>query len=524
MRESVTELTGRIVIYDTTLRDGAQTEGILFSSEDKLDVLQALDGFGVDFVEGGWPGSNPTDDEFFKKASQLELKKTKLVAFGSTRKNDIDPADDPNLNALVKCGTEWCCIFGKAWDFQVEEAMGIGLDENLDLVQDSVRFLVESGKHVIFDAEHFFDGYRANRKYALNVLKAAETGGAEWLVLCDTNGGSLPSEVAEAVEEALLSVDVPLGIHAHNDADMATANSIMAVENGCQMVQCTVNGLGERCGNANLCTVLPSLVYKTGFETTDIDLRNLTTLSRSVGELVNFSPYPNMPYVGEAAFTHKGGIHISAMTRDPHTYEHIDPSLVGNSRKILVSEMAGKASIVEKLKELGLECGDDTPDITRKIKEMESKGYQFEGADASFELLVKRLRGEIEPKFTVKSFKIMIDNRLGDMDTEASVKVLNSAGDLEQTAADGNGPVNALDKALRKSLKKFFPEINDMKLTDYKVRTLDAKNATASGVRVLIRSTDGKSSWTTVGVSENVVEASLIALIDAIEYKLMIGE
>jgi len=273
-----------------------------------------------------------------------------------------------------------------------------------------------------------------------------------------------------------------------------------------------------------MCTVLPNLVYKTGFETTDIDLRNLTALSRSIGEIVNIIPRPNMPYVGESAFTHKGGTHISAMTKDSRTYEHIDPSLVGNTRKILVSEMAGKASIVEKLKELGLECGDDTPDITRLIKEMESKGYQFEGADASFELLVKRLRGEIQPKFTVNSFKIMIDNRLGEMDTEASIKVLDSSGSLEQTAADGNGPVNALDKALRKSLMKFFPEIDDMKLTDYKVRTLDEKSATAAGVRVLIRSTDGKRSWTTVGVSENVVEASLIALVDAIEYKLMIGE
>ena len=524
MRESVTDLTERIVIYDTTLRDGAQTESVLFSSEDKLDVLKALDDFGVDLVEGGWPGSNPTDDEFFAKACELKLKKTKLVAFGSTRKHDLSPADDPNLRALAECKTEWCCIFGKSWDFQVEEALGIGLDENLDLVQDSVRFLVESGKHVIFDAEHFFDGYRANRKYALNVLKAAETGGAEWLVLCDTNGGSLPSDIAEIVEEALLSVDVPLGIHAHNDSDMATSNSITAVESGCQMVQCTVNGMGERCGNANMCTVLPNLIYKTGFETTDIDLRNLTALSRSIGEIVNIIPRPNMPYVGESAFTHKGGTHISAMTKDSRTYEHIDPSLVGNTRKILVSEMAGKASIVEKLKELGLECGDDTPDITRLIKEMESKGYQFEGADASFELLVKRLRGEIQPKFTVNSFKIMIDNRLGEMDTEASIKVLDSSGSLEQTAADGNGPVNALDKALRKSLMKFFPEIDDMKLTDYKVRTLDEKSATAAGVRVLIRSTDGKRSWTTVGVSENVVEASLIALVDAIEYKLMIGE
>ncbi len=514
----------RIVIYDTTLRDGAQTEGVLFSAEDKLDVLKALDEFGVDFVEGGWPGSNPVDDEFFAKSKRLDLKRTRLVAFGSTRRYDIAPEEDPHLRALVDSGTEWCCIFGKSWDFQVEGALGIPLDINLDMVQDSVRFLVDSGKHVIFDAEHFFDGYKSNPKYAINVLKAAQMGGAEWLVLCDTNGGSLPSEIAVATEDALLSVDLPLGIHAHNDSDLATANTLCALDRGCQMVQCTVNGMGERCGNTNLCTVLPNIVYKTGLETSDMDLTKLTALSRNIGELINILPRPDMPYVGETAFTHKGGMHIAAMTKDTRTYEHIDPSLVGNRRKILVSEMAGKASIIEKLKELDLECGDDTSDIITKIKEMESKGYQFEGADASFELLVKRLRGELEPRFTVEGFKIMIDNRLGDMDTEATIKVLDSEGELEQTAADGNGPVNALDKALRKSLIRFFPEIDDMKLTDYKVRTLDEKSATAAGVRVLIRSTDGKHSWTTVGVSENVVVASLIALVDAIEYKLMIGE
>ena len=520
----MTELSERVVIYDTTLRDGAQTEGILFSTEDKMDILRELDSFGIDFIECGWPGANPTDDEFFSKVKNVKLNKSKLVAFGSTRRYGVKPEDDENLKALVQSPAEWCCIFGKSWDFQVKEALNIGLDENLDLVEDSVRFLVKSGKHVIFDAEHFFDGYKSDRKYALNVLRAAESGGAEWLVLCDTNGGSLPSEISESVEDALLTVDVPLGIHCHNDSDMATACSLAAVDSGCSMVQGTINGLGERCGNANLCIVIPNLVYKTGFETSEMDLTKLTSLSKSIGELVNISPRPDMPYVGETAFTHKGGMHISAMTKNNRTYEHIDPSLVGNSRKILVSDMAGKASIIEKLRELGLECGDDTPDIAKKIKEMESKGYQFEGADASFELLVKRLRGEMKSKFTVEGFKILIDNRLGDMDTEASIKVLDSEGELEQTAADGNGPVNALDKALRKSLLKFFPEINEMKLSDYKVRTLDEKSATAAGVRVLIRSTDGKHSWTTVGVSENVVEASLIALVDALEYKLMIGE
>ncbi len=516
-------MSEKVVIYDTTLRDGAQTEGVLFSSEDKLDVLRELDSFGVDFVECGWPGSNPIDDDFFDKAKSVELKKAKMVAFGSTRRSGTGPEDDDNLRALVQSPAEWCCIFGKAWDFQVKEALNITLDQNLDMVEDSVRFLVKSGKHVIFDAEHFFDGYKSDRRYALNVLRAAENGGAEWLVLCDTNGGSLPAEVSEAVEDALLTVDVPLGIHCHNDSDLATACSLAAVDSGCSMVQGTINGLGERCGNANLCTLIPNLVYKTGFETSEMDLTKLTNLSKSIGELVNIAPRADMPYVGDNAFTHKAGVHISAVTKNNHTYEHIDPSMVGNTRKLLVSDMAGSASIEEKLRELGLECGDDTPDIAKKIKEMESKGYQFEGADASFELLVRRLRGEMESRFTVEGFKILIDNRLGEMDSEASIKVLDTEGNLEQTAADGNGPVNALDRALRKSLLKFFPEINEIKLTDYKVRILDEKSATAAGVRVLIRSTDGKRSWTTVGVSENVVGASLIALVDALEYKLMIG-
>ena len=516
------DMQDRVLVYDTTLRDGAQTEGISFSCEDKLDILRKLDEFGMDFVEGGWPGSNPRDDEFFEKASGLALRKSKLTAFGSTRRHGIKPEDDPNLKALASCPVEWCCIFGKSWDFQVTDALRIGLDENLDMVEDSVRFLVESGKRVMFDAEHFFDGFRSNKRYALNVLRAAENGGAEWLVLCDTNGGSMPSEISEAVEEALLSVNIPLGIHCHNDSDMATACSLAAVESGCSMVQGTVNGLGERCGNANLCTVIPNLVFKTGNETTDMRLDGLTTMSKYIGEVANMPPSESMPYVGSRAFTHKGGMHVSALARDTRTYEHIDPSSVGNGRRILVSDMAGKASISEKLRELGMETGTDSPTITNKIKDMESKGYQFEGADASFELLVKRLRGDIEPMFTVSCFRIFMDEH-GDhgMDSEAIMKVCDRDGNVEHTAADGNGPVNALDNALRKALTRFYPGLKDIRLTDYKVRVLDEKSATAASVRVLIRSTDGTESWTTVGVSENVIEASLIALVDSIEYALM---
>ncbi|MBQ8180250.1 MAG: citramalate synthase [Candidatus Methanomethylophilaceae archaeon] len=517
----MTEEAGRIQIYDTTLRDGAQTDGVLFSSEDKLDILRRLDSFGMDFVEGGWPGSNPRDDEFFTRAAELELAHTKLVAFGSTRRSANRPSDDPNLVALAGCPAEWCCIFGKAWDFQVTDALNIDLDRNLDMIEDSVRFLVESGKHVMFDAEHFFDGYRSNSRYAINALRAAESGGAEYLILCDTNGGSLPSEISEAVGEVLLSVGTPLGIHCHNDSGLATANTLAAVESGCTMVQGTVNGLGERCGNADLCSVIPNLVFKMGYDT-DASLEDLTPLSRFVGEIANMPAPPGTPFVGERAFAHKGGIHVSALARDSRTYEHIEPGSVGNVRRILISEMAGNASVSEKLRELGMDIGDDSPDITNIIKRMEAEGYQFEGADASFELIVRRLRGEIEPMFEVPGFRIYIDQHSADgMDSEASVKVRDREGNVEHTAADGNGPVNALDNALRKALLRFYPKLGDIRLTDYKVRVLDGKSATASTVRVLIRSSDGVDSWTTVGVSDNVIEASLIALVDSIEYALI---
>ncbi len=512
----------RVFVYDTTLRDGAQTEGVSFLCDDKLEILQRLDAFGVDFVEGGWPGSNPRDDEFFEKASRMGLRNAQLTAFGSTRRHGVPPEEDPNLMALAACPAPWCCIFGKSWDFHVTDALRIGLEDNLRMIEDSVRFLRESGKRVMFDAEHFFDGYRANRDYALEALKAAERGGAEWLVLCDTNGGSLPSSVRDAVTDVLGCTSTPLGIHCHNDSDLATACSLAAVEAGCTMVQGTVNGIGERCGNANLCTVVPNLALKAGADLGAVSLKDVASLSKAVGEIVNMPPSMGMPYVGDRAFAHKGGMHVSALVRDPRTYEHVEPGLVGNSRRVLVSDMAGRSSITEKLRELGLEIADDSSEITSMIKDMESKGYQFEGADASFELLVKRLRGDLEKRFQVSGFRIFIDERAGlEMDSEASVKVTNADGVTEQTAADGNGPVNALDNALRKALAKFYPSLQNVWLTDYKVRVLDEKSATAASVRVLIRTTDGESSWTTVGVSENVIEASLIALMDSLEYALM---
>ena len=512
----------RVFIYDTTLRDGAQCEGVSFSCEDKLDILRRLDSFGADFVEGGWPGSNPRDDEFFARASGLGLTRTALTAFGSTRRHGVRPEEDRNLMALASCPAEWCCIFGKSWDFQVTEALGIALEDNLAMVEDSVAFLVSRGKRVMFDAEHFFDGWRSDREYALRVLEAAERGGAEWVVLCDTNGGSLPSTITEGCRDALSRVGIPVGIHCHNDSDLATACSLAAVEAGCTMIQGTVNGLGERCGNANLCAVIPDLALKMGVDVGGADIPGITGLSKFVGEVANMSPSPGMPFTGDRAFAHKGGMHVSALVKNPRTYEHVDPASVGNARRILVSDMAGRASISEKLRELGLEPGEDSPEITRMIKEMESRGYEFEGADASFELLVRRLRGDIVQRFRVEGFRVFMDSREGGMDSEASVKVVDADGVMEHTAADGNGPVNALDNALRKALQGFFPGLREIRLTDYKVRVLDEKSATRASVRVLIRTTDGVNSWTTVGVSENVIEASLIALIDSLEYALML--
>lgn len=511
----------RVLIYDTTLRDGAQCEGVSFSCEDKLDILRRLDQFGMDFVEGGWPGSNPRDDDFFSKASGLDLRNSRLTAFGSTRRPGIRPEEDGNLMNLVRCPVEWCCIFGKSWDFQVTDALGIPLEDNLRMVEDSIAFLVSHGKHVLFDAEHFFDGFRENPDYSLKVLEAAERGGAEWIVLCDTNGGSLPGFIEEACRRVRSVIGVPIGVHCHNDADLATSCTLSAVDAGCSMVQGTINGIGERCGNANLCTVMPNLAMKCGHDIGDKDLTGLTGLSKFVGEVANMAPAAGMSYVGDRAFAHKGGMHVSALVKDNRTYEHVDPSTVGNKRRILVSDMSGKAAITEKLEELGLESGTDSPEITRLIKEMESRGYEFEGAEASFELLVRRLRGDLEEHFNVDGFRIFIDSRNGDMDSEASVKVRDSSGNVEHTASDGDGPVNALDNAIRKALGSFFPGIKNIRLTDYKVRVLDEKSATAASVRVLIRSTDGESSWTTVGVSENVIEASLIALVDSLEYALM---
>lgn len=515
-------MANKVAIYDTTLRDGSQTEGVSFSTEDKLDILKRLDHFGVDFIEGGWPGSNPKDVAFFEAARSIPLEHARLVAFGSTRRAGIEAEQDSNLRTLVDSGAPCVAIFGKSWDLHVTNALKVSLEENLEMVRDSVAFLKASGREVVFDAEHFFDGYARNPRYALEVLDAAASAGADWLVLCDTNGGSVVADVTKGFQEVGRSFDRPLGIHAHNDSELAVAVSLAAVEAGATMVQGTINGLGERCGNANLCSIVPNLVLKMGRTVQAPDLRLLTPLSTFVAETANVAADPKLPYVGRSAFAHKGGVHVSAMMRDQRTYEHVDPAVVGNQRRMLVSELAGTASVLAKVRDFGIDTEKDSGRaILERLKALEAEGYQFEGADASFELLVRRLRNGIKPPFRLEGFRIFVDVTGANVSSEASIKVVDASGTMEHTAANGNGPVNALDRAVRKALERFYPELREVRLVDYKVRVIDGKDATGAKVRVLIRSTDGQDSWTTVGVSTNIIEASLAALLDSMEYKLL---
>jgi 2-isopropylmalate synthase len=513
-----------VKIYDTTLRDGAQSENISFSVEDKLNIAKELDDLGVHYIEGGWPGSNPKDVDFFSKMRGHRLKNSKLVAFGSTRRSGKSVDEDANIASLLEAETPVVCIFGKSWDLHVREALQILLDENVELIFDTVKFLKEKGKEVVYDAEHFFDAYKSNRDYALKTIKAAEQAGADWIVLCDTNGGCMPYEVEEITSKVRNAIETPLGIHAHNDSDTAVANTIMAVKMGVKQVQGTINGYGERSGNANLCTVIPNLRLKLGIECLDDDkLKKLTEVSRYVSEIANLPHFDSMPYVGRSAFAHKGGIHVSAVQKTPKTYEHIEPERVGNLRRILISELSGKAAVLTKAKEYNLDLGKDTPEtqkILNMLKEAESQGYQYEGAEASFELLMNKALGLYKPFFKLEGFRVIVDARDDELIAEATIKV-EVDGKKEHTAAEGNGPVNALDNALRKALYKFYPVLREMHLSDYKVRVINAEKATAAKVRVLIESTDEDSSWGTVGVSENIIEASWIALVDSLEYKLM---
>ncbi len=515
----------KIQIYDTTLRDGTQGEKISFSVDDKLRIAVRLDEFGIDYIEGGWPGSNPKDFLFFQKAQEKTFKHAKIVAFGSTGRPGISTRQDANLKALIEAGTPAVSIFGKTWLLHVNKALRISPEENLRLLADSIAFLKASGKEVIYDAEHFFDGYKDDSDYARQTLLVAQQAGADVLVLCDTNGGTMTSELIKIIQKVSSEINAPFGIHAHNDSDLAVSNSLAAVENGCVQVQGTINGYGERCGNANLCSIIPNLQLKMGYRcVADKNIAKLTSLSHFVSEVANLTHPQNLPFVGKSAFAHKGGIHVSAVIKDAKTYEHITPEQVGNERRVLVSDLSGKSNIQYKSSELKIDLTkhqEKVPAIVSQLKNLEHNGYQFEAAEGSLELLIRKNLGEWQDFFSLKGFRILIEkNESEETRSEATIRLLVN-GQIEHTAAEGNGPVHALDTALRKALLKFFPEISEMQLSDYKVRVLNEKDGTAAKVRVLIDSTADGSSWGTVGVSENIIEASWQALTESVSYYLL---
>jgi len=517
-----------IKIYDTTLRDGTQAEDISLLADDKVRIARRLDDFGIHYIEGGWPGSNPKDFSFFNKIKEIKLKHAKVTAFGSTRKLENQAAHDPNLKAIVESGVQVATIFGKAWDFHVLNALHITLPENLLLIEDSLAFLNQRMEEVFYDAEHFFDGFKNNRNYALETLKAAQRGGAQCLILCDTNGGTLPDELTAIIDVVRLELgkETSLGIHVHNDSETAVASSLLAVRHGITQIQGTINGFGERCGNANLTSIIPNLQIKMGYNVVSSEnLNQLASLSRYVDEIANKRHSRHLPFVGRSAFAHKGGIHVSAVQKDPQTYEHIDPESVGNKRRVLVSDLSGRSNIIYKAKEYNLDLGskEDTDEILRRIKDLEEKGFQFEGAEASFELLVKKTTGKYKPIFNFMGFRVMVNKFRYDRPplTEATV-MIEVGGVIEHTASVGEGPVDALNKALRKALEKFYPDLKSVKLDDFKVRILSSDKGTSSITRVLIESKDDQGNkWGTVGVSSNIIEASWQALIDGIEYKYM---
>jgi len=521
----------RIEIYDTTLRDGTQSETFNLSVDDKVRITLALDQLGIDFVEGGWPGSNPVSVEYFKKMENVELKHTKLAAFGSTRHFQKPAEQDPNIQALLDAATPVVTIFGKTWDIHVRDALQIKLEDNLLIIEDTLAYLRTKVEHLIYDAEHFFDGYKNNRDYALATMAKAVSGGAETLVLCDTNGGTLPNEIqpiVESVQQFLKSIDadVKLGIHSHNDSESAVANALLAISLGVNHVQGTINGYGERCGNANLTSIIPALTFKMGLDCeVKKHIDRLYGVSRFVDELANLQPNQFQAYVGESAFAHKGGIHVSAVERNPLTYEHIEPGKVGNIRRVLISDQSGRSNILHKAQKWGLKIEADDPvlaSIIKELKEQENIGYQYEGAEASFELLMCRALGLQRKYFEFKGFRVMNNKYRMDKPplTEATIR-LSVGGDEVHTASMGDGPVNALDQAIRKALNPFYPCLDEMELTDYKVRVLTGEKGTEAKVRVLIESRDNNSSWGTVGVSINIIEASWQAMVDSINYKLM---
>ena len=517
----------KIWVYDTTLRDGAQGQGISFSVEDKIKIARRLDAFGMDYVEGGWPGAMPKDAEFFERMRAIPLKHARLAAFGSTRHAGIRAADDPLLRALLDAHTPVITLFGKSWDFHVRDALRVSLDENLAMIRDSVRFLKDNGREVIFDAEHFFDGYKANPDYALSALRAAAEAGADALVPCDTNGGTLPHEVGQII--ARVAAEFPgvvIGMHPHNDGDCGTANALSAVLSGAVQVQGTINGYGERTGHADLIPIVAALRLKMGRDClTEAALADLTDLSQFVDEISNVSPDPCAAYVGRNAFTHKAGVHVDAIAKaSPVAYEHIDPALVGNVRRLPVSEMSGGATIAHKASEIGIELSKRSPETRRVLSEVEARehqGYSFEGAEASFELLLRKATGRYRKLFDLVGFRVLVDKRGEDEPiTEATLRL--RVGDQEfLTVAEGDGPVHALDGALRKALVTIYPQLNDIRLTDFKVRIVSTGAGTAARVRTIVESTNHRGeSWSTVGVSTNIIEASWQALVDAVEYGL----
>lgn len=515
----------KIQAYDSTLRDGAQAQGISYSIEDKLKIVQLLDQLGVSYIEAGNPGSNPKDMEFFVRVAALELKNAKIIAFGSTRKVNVKVEDDDNLLSLLKAGVAAICVFGKSWDYQVSHILSTSLTENLSMIGDTVAFLKRHHKEVVFDAEHFFDGYQSNPDYALQTLQAATDAGADHVCLCDTNGGTFPAEIYAITKLVASRIKVPVGIHCHNDGGMAVANSVMAVQAGATQVQGTINGIGERCGNANLCAILPNLQLKLGLDCIPTaGMERLTTVARIVSEIANIPLNDKAAYVGNDAFAHKGGMHVDAVNKNPKSYEHIDPERVGNSRRILMSEVAGRSTVLAKIKEIDPTLTKDSPlthKIINRLKELEYEGYQFETAESSFELVVRKILGKYQPIFELKDFKVIVNApTVNGVNSFAMIKI--RVGDQEEiTAAEGDGPVHALDNAVRKALERFYPLIREIKLTDYKVRVLDSDHASAAKVRVLIESTDHREKWTTIGVSTDIIDASWRALVDSIEYKLL---
>lgn len=516
----------KILIYDTTLRDGAQSPKVSLSLDDKLVIAKKLDEAGVDYIEGGWPlkGVNLLDYDFFKKVKKLGLKNSKVAAFGSTRRAKNKVQEDPIVASLIEAGTPVVTIFGKSWLLHVEKVLKITPEENIKLIYETVAYLKDRKKEVIFDAEHFFDGYKDNPEYAMKCLKAAESAGADCLCLCDTNGGTLTSEALKIVREVGASSAAKIGIHTHNDADLAVANSLAAVEAGAVMVQGTINGFGERTGNANLTSIIPALSFKMGFETLpQKSLKRLTELSHFIYEVANITPADNQPYTGKSAFAHKAGVHADAMMKDDRAYEHMTPGLVGNERQILVTNQAGVSSLLFKAAKWGIKLEKDDPrakEFLAKIKKMEQDGYEFEGADASLNLFLKKSLTKYKKFFELKGLRVIVEEREGELFSEATIKILVN-GMLEHTAAEGAGPVNALDNALRKALVNFYPQIKEMRLVDYKVRVVEGTGGTGANVRVLIENSDKTDVWTTVGVSENIIEASWLALVDGVEYKLL---